>query len=374
MDITKKLSLDNIFLFLFLVLFPFGQIFRIGVLQPIDLIVGLAALYSIVKRQQIPEAFKYLQIFLFIATVSWIFSIFTFHQFTILYGALYLVRLIAYVYFGVYIYHFVKKTKYNKELLLNSLLLLSVICAVFGWIQFFAFPSLFPFFVWGWDQHLYRLVGTFLDPGFLGLILVFGLILALLKKSYLLLSFLLVSLAFTYSRASYAAFAAAVLAIIYLNKKFKKLIFLIIGLGILALLLPTARNHSNELFRTFSITRRFQNYQSTSQIVTKSPVFGIGYDNMCIAYQKYVGEQSFASHACSGSDSSLLFILATTGIIGFMVFIYVVFRIAKSLKHSSYYIILFASSIALFIHSFFSNSVFYPWVMGWTMVLLALVI
>jgi len=378
MGITKRLNWQNIFIFLFLIIFPFGQIIRIGILQPLDVVVGLAAVYSIIKKLEVPEFFKHLRPFLFIAGISWIFSIFFFHQITVLYGLLYLLRLVAYFYFGVYVWNFVKKKTGNKKLLLDSLLSLSLISALFGWIQFFTFPDIKPFFVWGWDMHLFRIVGTFLDPTFLGLVIVFGLILSIYRcidnwglKNILFTLFLLISLAFTYSRASYLAFSAGILSIIYFQKKFKKLILLIIGLGLVAFILPTSRNRSIELFRTFSTFAKIENYQSTLKIFSKSPVFGVGYNNMCMAYQKYVGFQDFSSHACSGSDSSLLFVLATTGIVGLMIFIFSIWKVIEFLPRNRNFLILGASFLALIVHSLFSNSMFYPWIMGWIMILLA---
>ena len=253
----------------------------------------------------------------------------------------------------------------------------SLFSAVFGWVQYFMVPDFKAFFVYGWDIHLFRLVGTFLDPTFLGLIIVFGSILSIYQwisqkdwRYAPITIFLVVSLAFTYSRASYLAFAAGVLAIIYMEKRFKKLLFLIAGLAIIAPLLPTARNHSIELFRTFSAIARIENYQTTLKIFSASPIFGIGFNNMCIASQKYLGNFYTTSHACSGSDSSILLILATTGIVGFLIFANAVNRITKSLKNSPYRVLLFACFAALIVHSLFSNSLFYSWIMGYFAVLL----
>jgi len=378
MVITKKLNLDGIFVFLFLVLFPFGQIIRIGIFQPIDIVVGLAAIYSILSKQKKPEVFKFLNGFLVVALISWIFSFFIFGSLQILYGSLYLIRLAAYFYFLIYVWNFARQ-KGNCELLVKSLLLVSIVSAIIGWIQFFAFPDIKPLFIWGWDMHLFRLVGSFLDPTYLGLIIVFGLILSMNrfidnkdKKYFFITLFLLISLAFTYSRASYLAFFAGLIVIAVYKKVFKQLFLLAAGLVVMVFILPTARNHSIELFRSFSATAKVENYQSTLKIFSKSPVFGIGYDNMCLAYNKFVSFQKISSHSCSGSDSSLLFILATTGIVGFIVFVSSVWNIWKSLIHNSYFIILISSFAALFVHSLFSNSIFYPWVFGWMIILLAI--
>jgi len=260
---------------------------------------------------------------------------------------------------------------------MDSLLAISIISALFGWLQFFIIPDIKPFFVYDWDMHLFRLVGTFLDPTFLGIIIVFGLILSIYrymgegKKRYLFITaLLLISLAFTYSRASYLAFLGGVSIMVLLKKKYRKILFWIVGLLAIMLLLPTARNRSIELTRTFSITSRLTNYRETFELFKRFPIFGIGYNNMCIARNKYVGVESYASHACSGSDSSLLFILATTGIIGLMIFFGSVFGVFKLLGNSNEQYLLMAISSALFVHSLFSNSLFFPWVMGYLVLLL----
>jgi O-antigen ligase len=382
MDKSKQMknifSLDNVFIFLFFVLFPFGQIIRIGIIQPVDIVVSLSVVYCIFKKIKIPDVFRNITPFIVIAAISWFFSIFVFHQITVLYGLLYLLRLISYFYFGVYVWNFVNKKDEHKKLIINSLLLLSIVSGVFGWLQFFWFSDMKPFFVWGWDMHLFRLVGTFLDPTFLGLIIVFGLILSIyqcidnwnLKNGFITL-FLLVSLAFTYSRASYLAFAAAVLFVAYERKMFKKLALIVVLLATLVFILPTSKNHSIELFRSFSALARIDNYKTTIQIFLKSPVFGIGYNNMCLAFNSFVGYQPFSSHACSGSDSSILFVLATTGVVGIIVLIHGLLSTLNRIKHSNYFQLITATFIALIVHSFFGNSMFYPWIMGWIFILLA---
>src|SRR5258706_1955496 len=370
--------MNSIFIFLFLALFPLGQIIRIGILQPMDVVVGLAAFYAIFKRLPRPGVFKYFQNILLIFSFSWLFGAILFKETEVFYGLLYLVRLSAYFYFFIYVWNFAKKSSKNKNLLLDSSLGISIISAIFGWIQLFNFPDLKLFFVWGWDMHLFRLVGTFLDPAFLGLIIVLGLILAMhryivnKKTGYLLTSlFLLVSLAFTYSRASYLAFLVGIGYLLYAKRKIGYIIYSVLILGALIFILPTTRNHSIEFFRSFSAIARIENYQTTLKIFSKSPVFGIGYDNICLAYQKYIGPQSFSSHSCSGADSSLLFVLATTGAAGLMAFIYSLLRIASSLKRDTNFLVLSASFWALAVHSLFSNSLFYPWIMGFILILLA---
>lgn len=379
MDIRKLLNLNNIFIFLFFVLFPFGQIIRIGILHPLDVIVGAGAIYAVVKKFKKPGFFIYFDGLLVIFFFSWIFGSLIFKQNEVLYGLFYLIRLFAYSYYFVYVWNFAKSSAKNKKLLIDSLLTSSIISAVFGWIQYFTLSDLKPFFIWGWDMHLFRLVGTFLDPTFLGLILVFGIIISLYscidtwkRKDVLITLFLLISLAFTYSRASYLALFVGLTPIIWRKNTLKKIIIPSVLFIMLIFLLPTSKNHSIELFRSFSAIAKVENYQTTLKIFSNSPIFGIGYNNMCIANQKYIGPQDFSSHACSGSDSSILFILATTGVVGLIVFIYLIVNVRSSLIQNYYLLIINSSFIALTVHSLFSNSMFYPWIMGWMVTLLSI--
>lgn len=374
---NTKLTLNNIFIFLFLIIFPFGQIIRIGIIQPVDVIAGLAAVYSILAGLEKPKIFKYFDHFLLIAGFSWIFGAALFRQKEILYGLLYLLRLGVYFYFLIYVWNFAKKSVANKNLLLNSLLGVSAISAIFGWVQYFVFPSIKPFSVWGWDDHLFRLVGTFLDPTFLGIIIVFGFLISIYqyienkKKTFLIISsFLLISLAFTYSRASYVAFLGGIIILGFAWKRFRQIIYLILGLGLLISILPTSGNHVLSITRSFSIIDRVENYTETYAIFKTSPIFGIGYDNLCLAKSKLPGFNELMSHSCSGSDSSLLFILSTMGVTGIIVFIYIIWNIGSVIIKNKYFLLISSTFAALLIHSSFSNSLVYPWVLGWMMILL----
>jgi len=389
MGTSKKVNWSNIFIFLFLAIFPFGQIFHltfnllgVGISpQPIDIVVGCAAVYAILSWMKQPKFFKYITNFSLFALFSFILSIFIFKTPVVIYGFLYLVRLFIYTYFLIYVWNYIKIKPKNGKFLLDSILVVSLVSTVFGWIQFFVFPSIKPLFALGWDMHTFRLVGTFLDPAFLGVIIVFGLLISLVRlietkeKKYIpVIIFLLISLAFTYSRASYLAFLAGAVVIGILKKKIKYILYLGVILVLLIAILPTSRNHSIEFLRTFSITFRIDNYMETLQIVKKFPVFGVGYDNLCLARNKFIGAESYLSHSCSGSDSSLLFVLATTGVTGFMIFLFAVYQIFKAILPYKWNLILISSMAALFVDSLFSNSLFYPWIMGYMIILLALTI
>ncbi len=349
--------MEQIILFAFLILFPFGQIIKIGQINPIDIIVGLGAFWAIIKRYQYP---KYFNDFLLAAIFSYLLSIFIFKNSQVYIGLLYLVRLAAYFYFYIFLTNFK-----DRKLLLNSLLSLSLFSALFGWIQYFHYPDLTSLKYLGWDDHLYRLAGTFLDPGFTSLIIVFGGIISFVKKKHLLTAFFALTLAFTYARAGYAAFVVSLFLASLIFKKFKAFLITLSFFLIVVTLLPKPAGQGVNLARTYSISSRIENYKETLAIFKKSPVFGVGFNNLCLARKIYLNEVNLSSHSCSGSDSSLLLILATTGIVGFMIFSASALKILFNLKRGFYaktFLVIFS---AVFVHSLFVNSLFYPWVMGY---------
>jgi len=385
--------MEQIILFAFLILFPFGQIIKIGQINPIDIVVALGAVTAIIKRYQYP---KYFNDFLLVAIFSYLLSIFIFKNSQVFVGLLYLIRLTAYFYFYIFVCHFK-----NRRLLLNSLLTLSFFTALFGWVQYFIYPDLTSLKYLGWDDHLYRLVGTFLDPGFTSLIIVFGGVISFVKKKYLLLAFFAATLAFTYSRAGYLALIVSLFLASYLFKRFKAFLVVLVYFLVIIFLLPRQGGEGVNLARMYSISSRINNYKETFEIFKKSPVIGVGFNNICLARKIYLDDINLSSHSCSGSDSSLLLILATTGIIGLIVFVGSAAKIllnqdilpaSKSgvsrlseddisgsihprnklrgilescYKRGFYTKVFWVLLSAVFVHSFFVNSLFYPWVMGY---------
>jgi O-antigen ligase len=368
--------MDKIILFAILAIFPFGQLLGHW---PIDIAAGIIFLHSLIFNRKRSVAFKVFGWFILSAVFSYVLSIAVFKSNELLVGGEYLLRVIIYWFFLDLCIGIVKKYAHFKELLFNSLIVISFSSAVFGWIQYLLYPDLTALKYLGWDDHLYRLVGTFLDPGFTSLIIVLGTILTIFaylrsrKRALLLLIvFFLLSLAFTYSRAGYLALFVGLGAVAVLTKKVRFTLLLIISLVAAILILPKPAGEGVNLVRTYSISSRIQNYQETLLIFEKSPVVGVGFNNLCLSRKVYLGLDQSGSHSCSGSDSSLLLILATTGTTGLIMFISVIVALFKLIKRDFYTEVLIVSGMTLFIHSLFTNSLFYPWVMVYFALLLSL--
>jgi hypothetical protein len=373
-------------IFSYLILFPLGQIisFRFKLagftipFHPTDFIIFALGLSYILnyKNKLSSPAIKMVE-FLGVLAFSLVFSLTIFPSSKILIGTLYLIRLIFYFIFGLSITVYAASQN-KKNLLINSLLVVAFFLGLFGLMQYVSWPDLRPFFEYGWDDHLYRLVGTFLDPTFTGLFLVFGSILSLSfwyklkKKNYLFLFFFLtLSLILTYARACYLAYAASIGYLMIKNKDLKLILLAIISFVLILFAIPFKEGEGVNLARTRSIFFRAENYQEALILIKKSPVFGLGYNNLCIAKEKYLNKVDLGSHSCSGFDASLLLLLSTGGIVGLTIFSFLVFDFYKNLS-GFWGNIIKLSFVALLIHSLFVNSLFYPWVLGWFFILLGI--
>lgn len=384
-DFKKTIKIQLRLVFLYLAIFPLGQLLRLDTplfaIHPSDLIISISGiLFLLTRNKKYPIETKYIVNFFVICIFSLIFSLTFFSLPDIFIGIFYLLRLICYFLFFFTIFNLSQKIIY-KEFLLKSLVLAGSAIAIFGWIQYFIFPDQRALYHLGWDDHFMRLTSTFLDPAFTGILLVFTLIaiFALIKKysaswrikTYLFTIFLLTTIAFTYSRSSYLALIVAL--IYFFLKKFTKiyLIFTFIFLLILPFL-PRTFGQGVLLERTNSIIQKADNLNSSLVLLNKSPVFGVGFNNICVAKKVFLDDKNLESHSCSGLDNSLIFIAVTTGIVGLIVFLHLVFQIVKNTSKDLYGFAFLTSGLGLLIHSMFTNTLFYPWVMGWAAILMGI--
>jgi hypothetical protein len=120
------------------------------------------------------------------------------------------------------------------------------------------------------------------------------------------------------------------------------------------ILLPRQPGEGTKLERTNSLYAKIINYREGIKVFSQSPLVGVGYNNL--AYVRNIIKPE--SHANFGFDSSLLTILATTGVIGLSLFIFGLLHLFNSSG------LLFQSLlVAILIHSLFANSLLYPWVL-----------
>lgn len=317
-----------------------GQLQRLGPVYLHDLILILILLLN---RPKLSRSVIW---FGLAGLVSLIFSAFRLPLPVVLSGSLYLWRFLA--------YSLILSLKIDRR----YLLFFSSAVAALGLIQYLLVPDTRWLAAAGWDDHYYRLISTLLDPNFTGIILVLGLILTYFTypRSWRLYLLHLSALLLTYSRSSYLALFAAIAAIAFIKRKFYYLLFILLFLSSLYFL-PRPGGEGVKLERLTSAKQRLANYQLGLELWQQSPVFGLGFNTL-----RYFRDNP-ASRSAPGLDSSLIFVLATTGVVGLLAYL----NLLRSLWQKSR--LLRVSLVALLVHSLFVNSLFYPFVLIWLLAL-----
>lgn len=248
--------------------------------------------------------------------------------------------------------------------------------ALLGLLQLIFIPDLGFLESSGWDPHFFRTVSTFLDPNFLGAFLVLILLILIsplfpLPKKFQLPFFLLLFLALltTFSRSAYLIFAVSFLLLAILNRSCKQvlltiLLTFILGLGYLTYQQTIA--NWRHIDRSQSASYRANSWQQGLNIFQRAPILGVGYNTYRYALEQYnlTPKDYLSSRSASGSDSSLLFIGATTGIAGLLTYFLFLGSLMMNAWNSRNQILI-AGLGGLLVNSFFINSLFYPPILLW---------
>lgn len=351
------MALTSTIIYLF-VLFTFfiGQIFRINLFTfsfpLIDIAIILLSLFNIIQKIKDKKLEIKNKPWLYFLIFTWIFLVFNLfrNQIYSLSPILYLLRLTALLSL------FIFPLKKNKN---RNLIYLAIIANIlFGFIQYFFWPDFTYFNVLNWDPHLYRLVSTYFDPTFTGLIYLLFIIYLFLKKKipyrWPLLIISYIAMALTYSRSTYLSF---ILAFTFISIKSKKIKILLISLLLIIstiLILPRQPGEGTKLERTSSILAKIENYQEGWQTFKKAPIIGHGYNTLSSI--RSIKDPN--SHSNSGFDGSIMTLLTTTGLIGTFLFLLGL----KSL-YSNSNLIKKTFILIILSHSLFANSLLYPWIL-----------
>lgn len=193
-------------------------------------------------------------------------------------ASLYLCRFIVYTLFLFFVW---QEKIFNRQEWQQLMQIFFLALAIFGLLQYFFLPD--PSFLenLGWDDHRYRLIGTWFDPAFTALAYTFGLIYLVWRqkniasKIFFWSSFTCLSLALllTYSRSAFLALGLATIFYFFRTRKNKKHLFskkhlltiflswLIISSFIFIALAIKYPSDSTNLLRTNSIDARLHTLQ-----------------------------------------------------------------------------------------------------------------
>lgn len=262
-----------------------------------------------------------------------------------------------------------------KKMLPTILLISGAGLAIFGLLQFIFLPDLKFLQEGGWDPHYFRTVSTFLDPNFLGAYLVLTLLLIIpyfqnknifiRRIFYLIFAIVYLALLTTFSRSSYGMFLISFLVLSFLKRSIKLVILssiLFVFLVFSFQVYIQKVNMVTPLDRNETASMRFYTWQQGLNIFQKNPILGIGFNayNFALRHYQLGDEQFLAGKGSTFNDSSLLHVLSTTGILGFCAYSSFLFGLLKTKNYT-----LIAAIPGLLAHSFFVNSLFYPFILIW---------
>lgn len=283
----------------------------------------------------------------------------------------YIIRFSFYILLGWLIYSGVFPKL--KENIFRILYTSGVILAALGLIQLIFLPDLRFLSKYGWDPHYFRTASTFLDPNFLGSYLVLTLILWYQKFSkvqkWYQLSAILVYFALmtTFSRGAYLAFLISFGLLALLNRSLKQVvltILLFLGLILGFQIYQTTLAQPRGVDRTESAKFRLNTWQQGWQLFQTHTVLGIGFNTYRYGLKQYslADEKFLQSHGASTNDSSLLYVAATTGILGFIIYLCFLFSLVKYSWRGH---LLPTAISGVLSQSFFANTLFYPQILIW---------
>lgn len=376
------------------ILFAFGEIIRVPVaslsIKLIDIGIVVLAIYWVlfsIKNLKKIKKNKRLRTPILIFSATALLSLALNARFLnineLFVSSLYLIRWIAY---SSIIFIVPMFDNSFKKIIIRLLIFIGVLIIILGYIQYLFYPNLRNLYYLGWDEHLYRLFSTFLDPNFAGAFFVLyflfalNILIDLLKKQARIFSlfvgiisfFTLVAIFLTYSRSALLMLIIGLFIFLFLKTKKTFAILIIVVFLLATTLLPKAyKTEGTNFFRIASSEARLDSAKQAIEIFKESPIFGVGFN----AYRYAKNRHGFTfgmwgkSHGDAGTDNSFLFLLATTGIAGFVAYLYMWFKILKINIRSK---LLIVSSIALFIDSLFVNSLFYSFLMFWIWTLVGL--
>lgn len=272
----------------------------------------------------------------------------------------------------------------DRSFALTGMLIAGSLIVLLGFIQLMFYPALRNLYYLGWDEHLYRMFSTFLDPNFAGaffvLFTLFAFDMSLRTKRRVqkltvgglaLASFIAVFL--TYSRTGFIMLIVglAIYLLLYLQKRVAFLA--LIACFVVLILVSNTKIEGLNPFRIASTGARLNSASNSLTIIQKYPFVGVGFNAFRYAQVEmgYRQEYTFLqNHADAGTDNSYLFVLATTGILGGLLFAGFIFCSLRDLyrqARSGYFPSrsLFAGFVSILVGTLFLNILFYPVIVGW---------
>jgi hypothetical protein len=322
---------------------------------------NLTLFLYIMKRGKFKINFPLLTfIFFFLYSLIFTFSqIYYFDFLSILQSLSYLLRFSAYFIFGYFIYLLLSSKLLSTDQLKNIFVINFIFLTTLNLLQLVFLNNLTYLAQYGWDPHIGRLTGSFLDPNFMAFYLCIYYVLNnyFIKNKYLEYISIF-SIFLTLSRNGILTF---LLLFLILNiKNFKKLIilffcfllFLIINPRILDRFIQFQNSDDSSYQRVISWNEalklsNFNNFQ------------GVGFNNYKnnLEFYRINSLDSLKRNSVNSTDSSFLHVYVTLGFLGLIL---VLVLLGGFMFKKGFIMLNTILLIGLFFNSQFINSLFYP--------------
>ncbi len=280
---------------------------------------------------------------------------------------LYWLRLSVYLSAAIVMAYLKTNRKQTQQWFAIFYLLIFALFILLGFVQYLLIPDLRFLSDQGWDVHYFRFAGTLLDPNFLGLIIINGLLVWLFKLApndnwrlgggvILILSLLL-----TYSRSSYGTFLLITGIYLFLSyrsqitKKIKKSLLILTGIFVILIpFLPKPGGSGVNLVRTETISSRAEVNRSVLESIQAVDLIlgrGLFISTINLDVVDKIVHANFP-------DNLFVFILISAGIPGLILFCKFLYQaFIKLLSSDGLHFLLLA---AVLVHSMFNLSLVEP--------------
>jgi hypothetical protein len=394
---TKK-AINQIFFILEICAFATGQFGRLSpwggvnlyffeVLIAIHTAVNIGMLYPTIISFLNQNRPKVLPIFLWIIylLIVVLLQTFTTPLMSTLVAVGYIIRLSNFLVFAFVIFGVRQNLSLSTR---HFILALSLMITLPTGLQYVFWPDLRYLSEFGWDPHMYRAVGTILDPPIVGSLsgMIFMYILvknrgkvgAIIK---IIWAMFFASIVFLFSRSTYIAVLVVSTWFFAFKKQFKNLVlfisFFLLAIHLAPKTVPANLDlESSKIARVSTVASRHTEILTGLKTFVYHPIWGIGYNRVrdCKLgilrecgddVASYHGVNLYINHSASAYHSFWVTLLATTGIIGAVWFFYIIKSVVFA--HRSLAMIFVIPAII----GFFDNTLFSPFVV-YSFILIAL--
>lgn len=384
--------LKILFPILFIV-YSLGEVARINIFSSVNsgffdiILLCILFIWIIFSKKSKYELLKPLILFSSAAILSLLINITRFTSTELFISSLYLVRFILYA--GIY-FVLIDVDKKLISRIPFYMFISGLLFMIFGFIQYFFYPTLKNLYYLGWDDHMYRLYSTFLDPNFAGVFLVLFLVFVFIMRDkilpekyiwiiYIAMIMNIAAIVITFSRGALLMLLVCVLTYSFITKNWKIAAGLITTFVIIFIILsPKFYLENINLFRFASTEARLETSKNAITYFKKNPM-GVGFNTYRFARKEYELTDWAGygpSHAGSGVDNSFILVLVTGGVLGFAAYVYLIYRIFKlgysRINKNKAGLVLVVSLAGLVVNSMFINSLFYSFLMVWMFTLAGL--